>query len=152
MTEQLLSELTVQGEDRLNREDLWNSIKEQEIAMLRDAMQKQAEASAEVWEREMLASLKGKAVDLALDNLVADLEAEGTALAPGAQRAKEILDRYVAGKGIAGLTPVPLPQMAKWQNEYVQGVANLERDRVDKGDGRGHEAALHRPHHREVRT
>ncbi|KAH9016120.1 hypothetical protein EDB85DRAFT_1898322 [Lactarius pseudohatsudake] len=120
MTEQLLSELTVQGEDRLNREDLWNSIKEQEIAMLRDAMQKQAEASAEIWEREMLASLKGKAVDLALDNLVADLEAEGTALAPGAQRAKEILDRYTAGKGIAGLKPVPLPQMAKWQNEYVQ--------------------------------
>ncbi|KAH9009348.1 hypothetical protein EDB85DRAFT_1903119 [Lactarius pseudohatsudake] len=87
---------------------------------LRDT--KQAAASAEIWEREMLASLKGKAVDLALDNLVADLEAEGMALTPGALRAKEILDRYVAGKGILGVTPVSPPQIIKWQNEYVQAA------------------------------
>ncbi|KAH9024111.1 hypothetical protein EDB85DRAFT_2150724 [Lactarius pseudohatsudake] len=122
MTEQLLSELTVQGENRLNREDLWNSIKEQEIAMLRDAIQKEAAALAVVWEQEMLASLKGKAVDLALDGLVANLEAEGTSLAPGATHGKQILDKYLEGKGILGINPVPPQQIAKWQNKYVQAV------------------------------
>ncbi|KAH9009349.1 hypothetical protein EDB85DRAFT_2162825 [Lactarius pseudohatsudake] len=46
VTKQLLSELTVQGEDRLNREDLRNSIKEQEIAMLRDAVRSDVRVSS----------------------------------------------------------------------------------------------------------
>ncbi|KAH9044153.1 hypothetical protein EDB84DRAFT_1559105 [Lactarius hengduanensis] len=120
MTEQLLAELTVQGEDRLNREDLWNSIKEQEIAMLRDAMSKQAESEIGEWEREMIASLKGKAIDRALAGLIEDLEAEGSSCASGAELAKEVLDKVMDKKGKRGVKPIPPKQIAKWQNEYVQ--------------------------------
>ncbi|KAH9011403.1 hypothetical protein EDB85DRAFT_2228842 [Lactarius pseudohatsudake] len=120
MTEQLLAELMVQGEDRLNREDLWNSIKEQEIAMLRDAMSKQASTEIGEWEREMIASLKGKAIDRALAGLIEDLEAEGSSCASGAELAKEVLDKVMDKKGKQGVKPIPPKQIAKWQNEYVQ--------------------------------
>ncbi|KAH9031261.1 hypothetical protein EDB84DRAFT_1562337 [Lactarius hengduanensis] len=68
MTEQLLSELTVQGEDRLNREDLWNSIKEQEISMLRDAMGKAAERDAPSLIEDLEAEDSPHALGIALAN------------------------------------------------------------------------------------
>ncbi|KAH9058014.1 hypothetical protein EDB83DRAFT_2315975 [Lactarius deliciosus] len=89
MTEQLLSELTATGENRLNREDLWNSIKEQEILMLHDALRKDAERDIGEWEHEMIASLKGKAINRALAGLIEDLEAEGSSCAEGAELAKK---------------------------------------------------------------
>ncbi|KAH9043568.1 hypothetical protein EDB84DRAFT_1559176 [Lactarius hengduanensis] len=119
MAEQLLSELTVQGEDRLNREDLWNSIKEQEIGMLRDSLRRQAEREAEVWEHELLASLKGKALDRALTGLIEDLEAEGSMHESGIKLAKQTLDRVTAQTGRPGIVLVPAAQIAKWQNQYV---------------------------------
>ncbi|KAH9012007.1 hypothetical protein EDB83DRAFT_2530075 [Lactarius deliciosus] len=119
MTEQLLSELTATGEDRLNREDLWNSIKEQEILMLRDALRKDAEREIGEWEREMVCSLKGKAIDRALAGLIEDLEAEGSSCAEGAELAQRTLDKVMEKKGRKGVKPVPPKQLAKWQNEYV---------------------------------
>ncbi|KAH9070741.1 hypothetical protein EDB83DRAFT_2579864 [Lactarius deliciosus] len=119
MTEQLLSELTATGEDRLNREDLWTSIKEQEILMLRDALRKDAERDIGEWEREMVASLKGKAIDRALAGLIEDLEAEGSSCAEGAELAQQVLDKVMTKKGKKGVKPVPPKQLAKWQNEYV---------------------------------
>ncbi|KAH9023987.1 hypothetical protein EDB84DRAFT_1564554 [Lactarius hengduanensis] len=119
MTEQLLSELTVQGEDRLNREDLWNSIKEQEISMLRDAMGKAAERECAQWEAELVDSLKGKAIDRALAGLIEDLEAEDSPHASGIALAKSTLDRVMSEAGKPGVKPVPPSQIAKWQNQFV---------------------------------
>ncbi|KAH8985307.1 hypothetical protein EDB92DRAFT_1950070 [Lactarius akahatsu] len=117
MAEQLLSELTVQGEDRLNWEDLWNSVKEQEILMLRDGLRAQHEKTIGAWERKLVASLKGKAIDVALAGLIEDLEAEGSSCESGAERAKQVLMKV---KKRVGRKPVPKRQITEWQNEYVQ--------------------------------
>ncbi|KAH9020756.1 hypothetical protein EDB84DRAFT_1441712 [Lactarius hengduanensis] len=95
MTEQLLSELTVQGEDRLNREDLWNSIKEQEILMLRDAMRKAAERD----------SAQARPSTAPLHGLIEDLEAEDSPHASGIELAKATLERVTAAGGKPGLKP-----------------------------------------------